>query len=384
MVPPGIPGRSDADFLPPYDPDGRPRAAGRGRLPGRRRLPGDHADDRSAAASTRRSSTELERELGIELGYETMGDGYFDRLAIEPPADVVARLGRRLPGPQRLPGRPARDRRVEQLRPLELAPSSTRRSPRPARRPIPRPRPAAYDRAETIVRDDVPVVPVAYGAGWALSRTGLLGRRPERARDRPDGGPGMGATERRSPAGGRGRSRPASPSASLGSSRRSRRRASGGGLGRRSATPTADVVVRRRHRVQPAGHARPGRSARVELLLTIASAIGPHGRSRSPTPPAPAPTTLAYTFDPPATGTVLPNTPLVARWRLVAGDDPTDVALGPRGRASPTRTTGSTGRRESGDLVRVHWYEGGVGVRASGRCEIGEDGRRARRRTCSA
>ena len=34
---------------------------------------------------------------------------------------------------------------------------------------------AAFDRAEAIVRDDVPVVPVAYGPGWALSRTGLLG-----------------------------------------------------------------------------------------------------------------------------------------------------------------------------------------------------------------
>ena len=34
---------------------------------------------------------------------------------------------------------------------------------------------AAYDRAEAVVQRDVPVVPVAYGTGWALSRTGLLG-----------------------------------------------------------------------------------------------------------------------------------------------------------------------------------------------------------------
>jgi oligopeptide transport system substrate-binding protein len=34
---------------------------------------------------------------------------------------------------------------------------------------------AAYDRAEGIVRDDVPVVPLLYGPGWSLSRTGLLG-----------------------------------------------------------------------------------------------------------------------------------------------------------------------------------------------------------------
>jgi oligopeptide transport system substrate-binding protein len=34
---------------------------------------------------------------------------------------------------------------------------------------------AAYDRAEAIVRDDVPVVPLSYGPGWSLSRKGLLG-----------------------------------------------------------------------------------------------------------------------------------------------------------------------------------------------------------------
>ena len=34
---------------------------------------------------------------------------------------------------------------------------------------------AAYDRAEAVVRDEVPVVPIEYGPGWALSRTGLLG-----------------------------------------------------------------------------------------------------------------------------------------------------------------------------------------------------------------
>jgi ABC-type oligopeptide transport system substrate-binding subunit len=33
----------------------------------------------------------------------------------------------------------------------------------------------AYDAAEAIVRDEVPVVPVAYGPSFALSRTGLLG-----------------------------------------------------------------------------------------------------------------------------------------------------------------------------------------------------------------
>ena len=32
-----------------------------------------------------------------------------------------------------------------------------------------------YDRAEDVVQRDVPVIPMSYGAGWALSRDGLLG-----------------------------------------------------------------------------------------------------------------------------------------------------------------------------------------------------------------
>ena len=50
-----------------------------------------------------------------------------------------------------------------------------RRSPRPRPPSDPADASAAYDRAEAIVQRDVPVVPVAYGTGWALSRTGLLG-----------------------------------------------------------------------------------------------------------------------------------------------------------------------------------------------------------------
>ena len=47
MVPPGVPGRSDRDFLPTYDPVAGAGIAHRGRLPGRRGLPDRHdADER--------------------------------------------------------------------------------------------------------------------------------------------------------------------------------------------------------------------------------------------------------------------------------------------------------------------------------------------------
>ena len=75
---------------------------------------------------------EVKRELGITLQAETMGDGYFDRLATRSARDVVAGVGRRLSRPQRLPGRAAQHRRLEQLRPLVLA--RVRRGDRRGRR----------------------------------------------------------------------------------------------------------------------------------------------------------------------------------------------------------------------------------------------------------
>ncbi len=104
-----------------------------------------------------------------------MGDGYFERLSTDPPAMWSLGWVADYPGPERLPGRPAGHGRVQQLRPLEFARPSTPRSPRPSRRPIRRSPASAYDRAEAVVRDEVPVVPVSYGPGWALTRTGLLG-----------------------------------------------------------------------------------------------------------------------------------------------------------------------------------------------------------------
>jgi hypothetical protein len=110
---------------------------------------------------------------------------------------------------------------------------------------------------------------------------------------------------------------------------------------------------------------------RAELLLTVADAIGPTV-IEVPAPTATGAAVLSHFLSTSGGGHLLPNTPLLARWRLIAADDPTDVELGP-----PLRITYADDRfdwkTESGALVRVHWYEGTAdfGRRA---LKIGEDG----------
>lgn len=113
------------------------------------------------------------------------------------------------------------------------------------------------------------------------------------------------------------------------------------------------------------------RVARVELLLTVAGAIGPTV-VQLPAPTATGPTVLSHLLDTSGDGHLLPNTPLVARWRLIAADDSNDVEVGPVVRLTyvDDRFDWHT---EAGALVRVHWYEGTAdfGRRA---LKIGEDG----------
>ena len=105
---------------------------------------------------------------------------------------------------------------------------------------------------------------------------------------------------------------------------------------------------------------------RVEVLLTYADAPGPLV-AEMPTPTPTGSTTLRHTVV--ASDIHLyPNTPVTVRWRITTGGV---AVLGPE-----VKTVFSDERFEwqtvRGDLVRVHWYEGGAafGERA---LRIGED-----------
>ena len=173
MVPPNVPGRSDTDFLPPHDPAGARALLAEAGFPGGAGFPtttmrtfGGPFDAAFVA--------EIKTELGIDLAYETSSGDYFGRLATDPPniwsmgwvADYPAAndfLGILLgTGSSNNYGRwssAAFDAAVGDA--LETS------DPVAAR--------AAFDRAEGIVRDEAPVIPLSYDKEWKLSRSGLLG-----------------------------------------------------------------------------------------------------------------------------------------------------------------------------------------------------------------
>lgn len=173
LVPPGIPGRSPVDFLPTYDPVDARRLLAEAGYPGGVGFPrttlmtGGMGFDAAVVK-------ELERELGVTLNAEAMADGYFERLATDAPAMWALGWVADYPGRNDflgvLLGTGASNNYGHWSSPtFDAAIADAVSAPDPAVAS------AAYDRAEAVVRDEVPVVPVEYGPGWALSRTGLLG-----------------------------------------------------------------------------------------------------------------------------------------------------------------------------------------------------------------
>ncbi len=173
MVPPGIPGRSDADFVPRHDPTAARKLLADAGYPGGAGFPTTTLMT-SGGPFDEAIVDDVKRELGISLSFESMGDGYFDRLATNPPQMWALGWVADYPGRNDFlgvllgTGASANYGRWSSA-PFDAAIAEAGSATDAAAVS------AAFDTAEGIVRDEVPVVPVAYGPGWALSRTGLLG-----------------------------------------------------------------------------------------------------------------------------------------------------------------------------------------------------------------
>jgi len=172
MVPPGIPGRSDQDFLPTLDPAGARALLAAAGYPGGRGFPattllGGGAEDRAFAA-------EIKRELGVTVSIEVEGAGFYDRLTTDPPQIFSMGWIADYPGPNDFLGILLGSRASNNYGRWSsasfdkaLADALAARDPAAAR--------TAFDTAEGIVRDDAPAIPLTYSVTWSLARTGLLG-----------------------------------------------------------------------------------------------------------------------------------------------------------------------------------------------------------------
>jgi ABC-type transport system substrate-binding protein len=174
MVPPGIPGRSDADYLPKFDPEAARAALATAGFPGGAGFPPvTYLTGGSQYASG--LIADVERVLGIDVQLETMSfDTYFERLPFDPPAIWSLGWVADYPGRNDFLGVLLRTGQTNNYGRWSsgefdalIAEAGAATDPAAAN--------AAYDKAEAVVQRDVPVVPLAYSPGWALSRDGLLG-----------------------------------------------------------------------------------------------------------------------------------------------------------------------------------------------------------------
>lgn len=174
MVPAGMPGAPEGDFMPPYDPPGARRLLAEAGYPG-----GQGLDPISFIANGGGYDgaivTMLEENLGVTIDYATMEFGtYQERLATDPPQLWSLSWVADYPGPNDFLGvllgtGSTANQGAWSSAPFDAAIEDATAAADPADAT------AAYARAMTIVLEDVPVVPVTYGTSDSLVREGLLG-----------------------------------------------------------------------------------------------------------------------------------------------------------------------------------------------------------------
>jgi oligopeptide transport system substrate-binding protein len=174
LVPVGIEGRSAGDFLPPHDVTAAKAALARAGYPGGKGFPALTIVT-SGGELEEAVAQQLKDALGIDVHVEVMAfDEYSTRLAQDPPPMWALGWIADYPHPQDFLGLlletgsvsnyghwsdPQYDAALDAAAATEDATAEAQQ----------------YATAQQILLDQVPVIPLRYGEGWALSRTGLLG-----------------------------------------------------------------------------------------------------------------------------------------------------------------------------------------------------------------
>ncbi len=172
MVPPGIPGGGDGNWLPVHDPDLARRLLAEAGYPGGAGLPTIRFASGGAAIADA-IAAEVERELGMDVELEILDD-HLGRLNTDPPnmwltgwiADYLGAndfLGVLL----ETDSGDNYGRWSSAAFDQAIADALATRDPEAAV--------VAYERALAEIQREVPVVPLYVSTDWALSRTGLLG-----------------------------------------------------------------------------------------------------------------------------------------------------------------------------------------------------------------
>lgn len=178
LVPPGIPGRSETDFLPVHDPDRARSLLADAGYPGGRGFP-DTAVVSTGGGYLGAILADVRRELAIDIRVEVVDfEVLVTRLDTEPPAAWTLAWVADYPGANDFLGVLLRTGESNNHgdwsstdfdAALDRALSAT----------TPEAATAGFDDAQAVVRREVPLVPLAYDRSWALSRAGLLGALPD-------------------------------------------------------------------------------------------------------------------------------------------------------------------------------------------------------------
>ncbi len=174
LVPLGIPGAPEGDFIPAYDPEHARALLAEAGYPGGAGFP-ELSFIASGGGYDEAVIAMAEQNLGVTINYASMDFGsYTYRLATDPPQIWSLSWVADYPGPNDFLGvllgtgsTANQGGWSNQAFDDAVASATSATSPDAAM--------AGFTTALGLVRDEAPVVPVAYGTSWALVRDGLLG-----------------------------------------------------------------------------------------------------------------------------------------------------------------------------------------------------------------